>query len=269
MHDTLDKSRADERREKMYRWISHGDPSTNYNKALKQRHQRSGTWFLESKAYDDWKTQPNSFLWLHGIPGCGKTVLSSTIIQDLKQNSTSAQALLYFFFDFNDVHKQSLESMLRTLIAQLYQQRRDPQQHVEKLWSSCEEGTQQPTLNSLDTVLRDMLGYVKRVTVVLDALDESQTRAELLAWLNDFIKTKPTTVQLIATARGEEDIESALKLCTGAGERIAIQRSVVNEDIRSYVRDRVQHSDDLKRWRTRTDVQEEIEAELMRKADGM
>ena len=73
-----------QRREKIERWLSPTHPSTNYNKALRQRQEGTGLWFLQNSVYVQWKTQQNSRLWIYGIPGCGKTILSSTIIEDLK-----------------------------------------------------------------------------------------------------------------------------------------------------------------------------------------
>ncbi|KAF3226538.1 hypothetical protein TWF106_000279 [Orbilia oligospora] len=110
------------------RWLAAPNVSTNYNKALQQRHEGSGDWLIESKQFIEWKTSAmrNSFLWLHGIPGCGKTILSYTIIQALGGYSGKAEAepacqpLIYFYFDFIDVGKQTLENILRFLILQLY-----------------------------------------------------------------------------------------------------------------------------------------------------
>src|SRR5439155_25271684 len=86
----------EQRREKIERWLSPPDPSTNYNKALQQRHEGLGLWFLKGDVFAKWKTRQNSFLWLHGIPGCGKTILSSAIIKDL-DSKLSSQALYFYF----------------------------------------------------------------------------------------------------------------------------------------------------------------------------
>ena len=79
----------------------------NYQKALKQRQDATGLWFLESDQYTEWKTDAASFLWLYGIPGCGKTILSSTILQNVLQHCDSdpGKAVAYFFFDFHDMQK--------------------------------------------------------------------------------------------------------------------------------------------------------------------
>jgi SpoVK/Ycf46/Vps4 family AAA+-type ATPase len=65
-------------KQEIVRWLSHGnDPETNHRAARKKHEEGTGKWFTESKEYARWKEEPNSFLWLYGIPGCGKTVLWS------------------------------------------------------------------------------------------------------------------------------------------------------------------------------------------------
>ncbi|KAF2621127.1 hypothetical protein BU25DRAFT_325665, partial [Macroventuria anomochaeta] len=102
----------------IYSWLSPPDPSTNYHKALQQRQEGTGQWLLHSLMFKQWNVQQNSFLWLHGIPGCGKIVLSSTVVQHL-ESSNPALILLYFYFDFNDTSKQTLKNMVTSLVSQL------------------------------------------------------------------------------------------------------------------------------------------------------
>jgi Cdc6-like AAA superfamily ATPase len=85
-------------------WLDPPDPSINRNDGQKQRHQGTGAWFLHSDLYVKWKeAKHHNALWLYGIPGCGKTVLTSTVIKDLEATfSTSSAIMLYFYFDFND-----------------------------------------------------------------------------------------------------------------------------------------------------------------------
>jgi hypothetical protein len=100
------------------RWLDAPDISNNLNQALKTRHPGSGQQLIFGEPYQKWKSQPRSFLWLHGIPGCGKTVLTSTVIEDLRrsQSPSPLQTLLYFYFDFTDSRKQSFKNTLRSLI---------------------------------------------------------------------------------------------------------------------------------------------------------
>jgi hypothetical protein len=250
----------------MMDWLSAPDPSTNYMNALKKRHEGTGAWFTGGRAFDDWKKQPNSFLWLHGLAGCGKTILSSTIIEHLSNVATPDQTLLYFYFDFNDKNKQTLEKMLRSLAIQLYQAQPDDRGPLEQLWG---KGQNQPSQESLSDVLLAMLSRLNNVSIVLDALDESTTRSDLLPWLRDVLKADSCACRILVTARREEDIESAFQRWMQPGDKISIQQRDVNEDIRAYVSHTIRNSEELERWHKRPDVQNEIETELVNRADGM
>ncbi|PZC88567.1 vegetative incompatibility protein HET-E-1, partial [Pyrenophora tritici-repentis] len=83
------KGRSQDQEEKLSKirsWLSAPDPSTNYHKAHKQRQAETGVWLLEGEQFTTWKESAASRLWLYGIPGCGKTILSSTIIEHLLQH---------------------------------------------------------------------------------------------------------------------------------------------------------------------------------------
>jgi len=270
---SVDRLHLDYHQREIIKWLSAPDPSTNYNKALEQRYEGSGLWFLESDAFAKWKTGRNSFLWLHGIPGCGKTILSSAIIKNLDSNPAS-QPLLYFFFDFNDSNKQTLKSMLSSLISQFCYKRVETSQQLDSLFSSCEDGRRQPTSESLCKTLLDMIGQVKEVWLVLDALDECSTRKGkstegLLSWIREVLHSEQRNVHLLMTSRPEQDIESGIMEFAHNDDIMPIQSSLISDDIRAYIRTRVREDNGLKRWRLQPGIQNEIETWLMEKADGM
>jgi Cdc6-like AAA superfamily ATPase len=259
------------RQDDVHTWLSPCDPSTNYNKALGVRHENSSQWFLESPAYTSWRTQPSSFLWLKGKPGCGKTIISATAIENLQKTGSRTQTLLYFYFDFNNAAKQSLEDMVRSLVYQLYRQTPGVQMPLDLLYSDCESGKSQPSTDSLCTAFQRMMELAGEVWIVLDALDECPTREEpvgkgLLAWIQDLAKKD---VHLLTTSRPEQDIESSITKLAQAEDVISLQSDLVHPDICRYIRDRVRSHEALSRWRGQPDVQEEIESALMEKADGM
>ena len=46
----------EQEREKTERWLSSPDSSTKYNRALEQRQEGTGLWFLQGHVYDQCKT---------------------------------------------------------------------------------------------------------------------------------------------------------------------------------------------------------------------
>lgn len=334
-HNIIHSRNKDDNFRKLQQWLSAPDPSTNYNKALHQRHQGSGGWFLQSSEYSAWKMERYSFLWLYGMPGCGKTILSSTIIQDLTEgisrpehlperpecnaerrrpkrvnddeldalnptkkqksdhgvatsmseqkqihqpNSSSKDICLYFYFDFTDNRKQSLENTLRSLISQLCIKEKDLESDLDSLYSSCSNGNGQPSIESLRKTFLDMVEKVGEVWIVIDALDECQTRKGnpdegLLGWMDSLRSSQDVSIHFLVTSRPEQDIQSAIdKWACKTDARIvsiSIESDRTAEDIQDYVRARVTQSEGLSRWCSRPDVQMEIQTTLTDKAHGM
>ena len=250
-------------------WLNAPDPSTNYNKALKERNPKTGSWFIESSIYADWKATRGSFLWLHGIPGCGKTILSSTILQNVLDQCSekSNSAVLFFYFDFNAREKQRNENMIRSLICQLSKHCADPV--LQSLYSSYCDGGRQPPGEVLLNTLHQMMTSLENTYVILDALDECEDRYELLTNLEHILSWKDVNLHVLVTSRKETDIDEALTPFSSSQNRISIQSTIVNADIRTYVHDRLQVDRNLKRWQKDLNMQREIEDTLMGKADGM
>jgi hypothetical protein len=261
----------DDNRKKIHRWLSAPDPWLNYNKALKQRQAGTGTWFTESKQYAHWKTNPDSFLWLHGIPGCGKTILSSTIIEDVFYHChhDPAKAVIYFYFDFTDDEKQQHEKMVCSLITQLSLRYRGTSRVLAALFSSNMDGERQPTSDALLTTLRQMILEFDETFVILDALDECKERQNLLEDIDEIVTWKMGKLHILATSRRENDIRESLEPLINDENTICIQSELVTDDIRTYIHERLLTDRKLRRWQKKPEVQREIETTLIGKADGM
>jgi NACHT domain len=267
----MQRPATDNHYEKIHRWLSAPDPSSNHNEARKEWRATTGEWFIGSRQFTDWKSKPDSFLWLHGIPGCGKTVLCSTIIEDVLQHThcNPAVALVYFYFDFNDIGKQRYENMIRSLITQLSTQGPSRSEALETLFSSCMNGIRQPTSSALLTTLQKMIQETDETFIILDALDECEERSRLLGIIEEMAGWGFKKSHVLVTSRREKDIEEVFEPLLNDKQMICCQSTLINSDIRIYVHERLQTDHSLKRWQNLPKVQEEIETALLSKADGM
>ncbi|KAI9703722.1 MAG: hypothetical protein M1836_007492 [Candelina mexicana] len=256
--------------EKILRWLAAPDPSLNHNAARKKWQAATGSWFVGSEQFIDWKRNPNTFLWLHGIPGCGKTILSSTIIEDALTHCglNPNLAVAYFYFDFNDTEKQEPDRMIRSLVSQLGRQR-STGQALRSLYSACRDGGRSPTSDELLSTLRGMVQEFDGVFIILDALDESKEREKLLESISAWAAWGIGRLHTLVTSRRESDIEDSLDCFIKDCQKVSIQSTLVDEDIRTYVHKQLRTDRGMKRWQKHPEVQKEIETTLMEKADGM
>jgi hypothetical protein len=264
-------SEAADKLEKIYSWLSAPNPSSNYYKAHNRRQAETGLWLLESAKFREWKDSATSRLWLYGIPGCGKTILSSTIVEHLLQHCHDdiRMATAYFYFDFTDTQKQDPELMLRSLLCQLLQRLVVIPERVNALFSSCGNGQRHPPMHALLEVVRQTVQDFAQVYVVLDALDECTQRSELMDVLETVAGWRLDNLHLVMTSRKERDIERSLEGYIDEEDVVCLQRDVVDKDIQRYVQQRLFNDKRLQTWRRDATIRQEIETALMRGARGM
>lgn len=88
--------------------------------------------------------------------------------------------------------------------------------------------------------------------------------------MKTLLQPEQGNIHLLVTSRPEHDIKTVLStVAKSEQDIIPIQSDLVDDDIRRYVHTRVREDDGLKRWRSRQEILEEIETQLMEKANGM
>ncbi|KAJ4177440.1 hypothetical protein NW767_015118 [Fusarium falciforme] len=249
---------------KVERWLSPPDYSTNAKLARKRRHAGTGTWLLDGPAFQEWKLGSRRHLWLYGLAGCGKTVLSTTILDTLLQTDT--RTTLVFFFDFNDPRKQTLESLLRSLAFQLYHSGGEAARRLESLFTYHDNGRRQPDMSALSDCVDTMMQTAGKVAVILDALDECTTRGELLPWMRGFASGN---AQLMVTSRPEADFQREIPRFFDERNCVLLDKRAVNADIRSYVMATLEQNSDFVEKKLSQDLLGKIRDKVGDGADGM
>ncbi|CAF3557462.1 unnamed protein product [Fusarium graminearum] len=255
---------SDHRFAKIERWLSPPDYSTNANSARKRRHPGTGAWLLNSPAFQEWKLGSRQHLWLYGLAGCGKTILSTTILDHLLQIDT--HTTLAFFFDFSDPRKQKLENLLRSLAVQLYHTGNEAARRLDSLFTSHDDGRRQPDTNALSACVDTMIETAGKVFIIIDALDECTAREELLQWLKDLASRK---AQLIVTGRPEVEFQSAIPCSFDEHNCILLDKQAVNADICAYVEATLKKKPDFVDKKLSPSILEEIRDKIGDGADGM
>ncbi|KAF4820667.1 Ankyrin repeat domain-containing protein 17 [Colletotrichum siamense] len=265
--------KSDQQFDHIRRWLKPPDTSTNANQARNLRHMGTGQWIFKSQVFQEWNNGSRQNLWLHGLAGCGKTVLSTTILDSLL--SQDNQVALQFFFDFSDGQKQTVDQMVRGLVYQLYtitagSAELAAKHRLEDLYTSHNRGDEQPGTNELSDCFFAMLKNSHKVYIVLDALDECADRKGILAWVVKFTSLFSLRhVKLLITCRPEVEFQQQIPPAVGPDNYVSLHLDSVNEDIRSYVNAQLRLRLGFKRWASAPKVLQRISEQVGDRADGM
>lgn len=249
---------------KIERWLSPPDYSTNANLARERRHPGTGTWLLNSLAFQEWKLGSRQHLWLYGLAGCGKTILTTTILDYLLQIDT--HTTLAFFFDFNDAWKQKLEDLLRSLAVQLYHTGNEAARRLDSLFTSHDDGRRQPDTIALSACVDAMIQGAEKVFIIIDALDECTAREELLHWIRGLASSN---AQLLVTGRPEAEFQREIPRLLDERNCVLLDKQAVNPDIRSYVEATLEQKRDFVDKKLSQGLLDEIGDKIGDRADGM
>jgi len=264
VRSSVDAVVTSQRHSKILDWIKLADPSSNHNAARKKHQATTGKWFLESEQFIAWKEGSIASIWVHGIPGAGKTILSSTVIShvDAICNSAPGHRYAYFYFDFNDANKRTVNGMLRSLIHQLSIVSLPAE--VETLYQRCGDGSREPGQGLLVDTLISLFQHSDRTFVIMDALDECSERADLFDVIAKI--TQAQRIGLLATSRNERDIARSLQR-TVQNITSLQEGDGIAGDISLHVHRCLQEDIRLSEWPGK--IREEIQEALVNGAHGM
>ncbi|KAF8489917.1 hypothetical protein F5888DRAFT_1147957 [Russula emetica] len=273
----VDQIKRKQLRKSIHKWLSPPDPSKNHNIACDTHHKKTAKWFFQGRIYQEWKST-GSLLWVHGKPGSGKSILCSTVIQDIGAMCKAGNAsMAYFYFDFRDANKQRLRDLVCSLLTQLSAHSAPHCDILSNLYSAHDEGKSQPSDSDLAKCLKEMLTLPNQhpTYLIIDALDESPNtpgipspRERVLQFLSELVETCASNLRICVTSRPEIDIRRALEPLTSC--RVSLHdQSGQKEDIADYVRSVVYSNSEQFMGRWRTDDKELVIKTLSERANGM
>ncbi|KAF8337718.1 hypothetical protein F5887DRAFT_1137875 [Amanita rubescens] len=251
---------------KFKKWLTAPDPSINHNSARKKYHQDTGQWLLGDERYIAWKEQANSLIWINGISGCGKTIICSTIIENLKTivKDQPGSGLAYFYFDINDKAKQTSESLLSSLTLSFTAKSKN-YLLMEQLYEQHDQ-LHKPTEDELLHLLMRLLSCFKHAYMIIDAMDECDDYDQLFDQVIRVIhEWQLPQLHLLVSSRRVQEIIVIMGEYTLA--EISLSAGLVQSDIISYINSVVGKDHRLRKWGHK--VQQDVKNALIRGANGM
>ncbi|KAJ3502913.1 hypothetical protein NMY22_g18429 [Coprinellus aureogranulatus] len=150
-------------------------------------------WFSTDE-FVNWRDGPPSLVWCHGSPGVGKTMLMREARDRLKDDKSSPERLiLYYFFNHTaPKNQQRTDVVVRQLAAQLLRQPGLLSAEQIELLGDLYRGSlggDPPTHRVLVPVLISLCTS-KKTYLLIDALDEFEDQEVLITLLREFVRSK-------------------------------------------------------------------------------
>ncbi|EED24412.1 ankyrin repeat-containing protein, putative [Talaromyces stipitatus ATCC 10500] len=153
-------------------------------------------------------SNPDSLIWLRGLSGCGKTVLSSTIIEYLRASLPEDASVAGYYFNAREDEKRNVSRLLLSLLLQLWPAEADLPPNLQKLFKKTfsQEFSNDDLLEGLE-ILIETLGHTY---IIIDALDECSVSfrsgeesevEKLVKFLRWLVDTNPSKLHLLVTSR--------------------------------------------------------------------
>ncbi|KAF9231979.1 hypothetical protein BU15DRAFT_81765 [Melanogaster broomeanus] len=259
--------RAFYRPEELLEWLDTVDCTVKHETTREVCQITTGDWLLNEKLYNDWRRMSIRFLWLGGKAGAGKTVLASTVIDNVSSALADDETLAYFYCDFRSPRSTRTTEILRSLTVQLLINSKIDwlsSEPLSELLTLREQGAGPPVdLGTLSDLLRRTVRLHQRPIIVIDALDECDDLSELL---DELVKLDADGhCRVFVTARPLHSINGALAGLPSISlddRTYAVRNDMyfhINTELESRARLKTLHQDQ----------KEEIRVTLMDKANGM
>lgn len=198
-------------------------------------------------------------------------VYRSFVIDHLERRveGNSDEIVLFAFADFQNVRSTNIVVLLRTLLAQIlkrYKLGNFVKDFVELETLVQQHADPPKSINHLIQLLEKASAPLKRVFIVLDALDEcaQKSRRESITAVRD-LASAGSKFSIFVTSRGEQDIVDVL----GNLPTISLtdEAQSVQVDIRKFIKDKMENHPPLARLDE--PLRRDITSTLLEKSKGM
>jgi len=219
----------------VFRRLERTNPSGRHIQALRYYESDTGGWVFRTPEWDGWRSRSDasSCLWLHGIPGSGKTVLISHIIDHIEQTFVSDAdngkiCAVYYYCHYENKQNEAAP-MLFWVLSQLC---RKSDVLPCSAYALVKKGIQ-PTLADLLEAVADALSPFQLVYLAVDAVDEAEQRFDLLDVLRQLAtEGRFHKIRLVVASREYLDIEHSM---SSFSISLPLFNDVVTKDIRKYL----------------------------------
>ena len=230
------ESRAAKRRE-LLRSLTKVDFTFQHDKISRAKHPGTCNWLLRDFSFLAWiSNRPAASFACFGIPGSGKSVLASHVVDDIRASHTSTKvAVCHHYCEYSDERTLELAGMFGSLTRQLLEKKDIPTNLEETISKHFVDGHGSSPQAATD-LFHEALSLFDKVFVVIDGLDElkESDQSGIIRALKDLLRGEK--VMLYISCRCEElNVRSAFE----GGQCVDISSHRSSDDLEVYISESV------------------------------
>jgi hypothetical protein len=261
----LVQHQEDQGRRTVLDWLTSIDYAPQQNGFIARRQEGTGQWLLDSTEYQSWREINKQTLFCPGIPGAGKTILTSIVVEELSTRFSNDPTICiaYIYCNFRRQDEQKISDLLASLLKQLAESQPSLPSTMKELYNRHKTKRTRPSLEEISRSLQAVTTLYSRVFLIVDALDECQVsnncRKRFL--LEIFSLQANHGVNLFATSRFIPEITTKFQ------RNISVEIRASKEDIERYLEAHMRHLTPFDDWNQQ--LQDEIKVEILDAVDDM
>lgn len=269
------------RKERLARWLDASWTTDLYDSFVRRRLEGTCEWILGRAEFRHWISSdfPGNtakMLWIHGVPGSGKTILCANLVENL---SREPHLIAYYFMSSGSKSREDPYVVIRSWISQIVSHNQEARNIAYAKLDAKVAGTDSATRKETLELFQAIAEGIPHCTFVVDGLDECAWASEGSDGSRDkspeeFLRAirqsiSHTTTRLLVVSRDEHDIRRGF-FSKADGPLITpfeykISTDDVKTDITSFSKDVV----NVKLANKSGSFRDQLSDEIANRCDGM
>ena len=246
-------------------WLTPVNYGSQQSDFINRRQPGTGQWLLESEEFKTWLNSDRQTLFCPGIPGAGKTILTSIVVEELSSRFSTdpGVGIAYIYCNFRRQDEQKINNLITSLLKQLAESQPSLPIAVKELYNRHKTKRTRPSLDEISRSLQAVTILYSRVFLIIDALDECQASAGCRQrFLSELFGLQANHgVNLYITSRFIPEITTKFQA------DITLEVHASKEDIGRYLETHMGYLSSFNDWNRQ--LQDEIKVEILEAVDGM
>ncbi|KAF0328745.1 hypothetical protein GQ607_004157 [Colletotrichum asianum] len=260
------------KRQETLRRISNIPFQTHHDDVSHRRTPGTCDWITSRKEFHRWTGGSCPVVILYGIPGAGKTYLTSkvidTVVASINESAKCNEAMAFFYCKRDEENRRKprdiLQSILRQLSSDIISDKCKIHPRLRGLPDELERKGKTFDFFTCKDLIREIIEDYSRTFIILDALDECdrESREELMTACDELIQGN-ANIRVFLSSRTDDDIRRHFQF----RPVIEIQTKDNEDDISRFVEDKLSRD---RRWgNLKPRLRREIKQVFREKSQGM